>query len=961
MKSSLKTVETLPELNLTDSFIVTKKAKKSLKEDWLSYIEFMQDKAFAKESTFKNLKGIVKERKPYSEMSLSARRVFGFEGKLKVIHHMSEKYSYKTRLEMTYEGILKLYFDEKNETTGGMHIRLIIDRFFAYQWSRGKLLYSMNNRPHKYRRAENWHEFVVHQAPIFKLLDKAYTSNLKDAKTKTLSKSSFYSVLSCTNWTTTASISEDSLQEMHALIKLISPNHRGKEIHLTRVINEIRSILIDEGRKDIKTPREAIVERSGGYHTIEKVKEKLHGAVDGCIVNFTQLLDFANDYIDKQNNDGLGTYSIRKIAASIRMFLEYCDAKYPLMSIDMEIVDEMFDPSNKDNLIVYLTKNQGSKENAISYINMLVPFLLFCDLYSLNARKNTPKNKTKTKVLPYRAAMPRNMVLHIIDIIKNRPPNAPTRWKKDKADISWWRHEVYPIFPLMQLFHYCIPVRGGQVRNLCRENSFVFDKDGNIDTFIINTDKNVNRAYLQEVPCVWDDLQIYVPFLKWHKEYFPYIPKVKYHEDDNSPWQDIEPLMVIPSSMRPMTHGTHFDYHKRVLCKYQLEIMKIAEKNGDNNYKKIAWNKKNKPFFNTIEEIDKATTEKMIDIDVMYDIHSIRVTGATRYLEAGVGMKVVMELTGHMSEETLVRVYIQLTKDEKKIKLKTAVDKIFMGDKETLVDNGQIFVNGELTRAYEYGEESMKNALENNSLFSIFRKAYSTNENKILKMGTQIALEIHPSGWFPMIHGICPGVKCPEGRENKCSLCPYLITGKLFMEGIVHQSNLAFVRFQRESLDMQLDDEKGYKNQKRSEGIETMLEELLGWNEILQKIENDMMKDDSTIVSSKSLVSGGDNTEKKIFMSKPVETELAYLHNAYDAKLIGVEHDRHGLKILTIKAMKIAAEMGDMEKLKEVSEDENKAIDHLMSYYTDKLSFNSDAKNLVGMLKKLPNPTKKLK
>ena len=108
---------------------------------------------------------------------------------------------------------------------------------------------------------------------------------------------------------------------------------------------------------------------------------------------------------------------------------------------------------------------------------------------------------------------------HIIQIIKDRPPLLKTKWDRKKADSSWWKHEVYPIYPLMMLFGYFIPVRGEQVRNLCREKSFIIE-NGKISKIIINTDKNVNRKNYQEIPCVWDDLQIFSSFLNWHKKYY---------------------------------------------------------------------------------------------------------------------------------------------------------------------------------------------------------------------------------------------------------------------------------------------------------------------------------------------------------------------------------------------------------------------------------------------------------
>lgn len=149
-----------------------------------------------------------------------------------------------------------------------------------------------------------------------------------------------------------------------------------------------------------------------------------------------------------------------------------------------------------------------------------------------------------------------------------------------------------------------------------------------------------------------------------------------------------------------------------------------------------------------------------------------------------------------------------------------------------------------------------------------------------------------------MIHGICPAVKCPEGREDSCSLCPYLITGKLFTEGITHQLNNAFAYFQRESVTIQEEKSKGYNNHAKIEGIETVFEEILGWQEILSKIAVDINNECTPrdTAKKKEMTLFKDQAQK-IFGTESLSTELAYLKNAYDAQLMGVKKDRIGMKV----------------------------------------------------------------
>jgi hypothetical protein len=351
----------------------------------------------------------------------------------------------------------------------------------------------------------------------------------------------------------------------------------------------------------------------------------------------------------------------------------------------------------------------------------------------------------------------------------------------------------------------------------------------------------------------------------------------------------------------------------------------------------------------------------MKNIAVAYDLHSIRVTGATRYLEAGLGIRTVMGLTGHDSEETLVRIYIRLTRKEKENTLRSAVDRIYFGDNNTLIESASGLLKGEFTKAYNQGEDTLSKAFNDNKLTSFYRKDSINDTGNKRESGIEVALGKHPSTWRPMIHGICPSVKCPEGRENKCSLCPYLITGKLFVNGITHQLNNLFATFQRESLEMKREEkEKHYDNHAKTEGLETLLEEILGWQEILSKISTDIAEDSVDKSKSKSKqVALLKKKSTQVFGIEKIETELAYLKNVYDAEIIGVEKDIFGMKILTIKAMKVAAEMGDMEMLNSVSSNERKALDLLMGFYTNKLESKDEVNKFITSIGVLPNPIEK--
>jgi len=950
----------LPMVNITDHFIIDESAYSTLGEDWLAFIQHTVKLAFKVEDTkFKTIRDAVKTRTSLLAMNDKAKNLLGMGEKFSVIDiDIDENNTIKVKQLVSYNDLIKIYYGKKVKIHG-ITTRAIVDKFFGFQWGRKKLLYPIANIPEGYQRPENWNE-LIQESELAEKLTVWFKQRLKSKDKINIyhRRQALNRVLSSTRWYTPDQVTESELTLLKSVIKKASEKenkrNRANDFN-TLILNDLRYMLLESGREDIKLPRDHARElRSDYFGEGSELNQRFEWLDVEQHPNLVGLKENAYSYLERLKANGLASSTINSKSTAVNNFFRYVLAVCPFESITTDTIDEAFEPKSKKNLMKYLEEVRNSRESALDELYKIIHYLVHCELYTTKAKKNTPFKKAKTKLQPYRDAMPEDMVIHIIDILQNRPPQSSTKWDRDKVDASWWKHKVYPIFPLLMLFGYFIPVRGEQVRNLCRENTFIFNAQGQIDSFVINTDKNVNRKYLQEVPCAWDDLQIFVPFLKWHKAYFPHLQKVKYHNDDNSPWEDIVPLMITPNVLRPMSNATHFDYHKRVLCQYQIEVIKKAKEEGHTNYPIVAWRTDGKPFFKDVYELNNEKSVTFTKhIKVSYDIHSLRVTGATRYLENGVGIKTVMDLTGHQNANTLLRIYIRLQRAEKEKTLRSAVEKIFFGNKEMLVESSKQLLRGELTEAYE--KNDISSSLEENKLFSLYRKASTSDNSKVLHKGTSIATAKHPSTWRPMVHGLCPAVKCPEGRENKCSLCPYLITGKLFTEGITHQLNNTFAHFQRESVDIQEEKGKGYNNHARIEGLETVFEEILGWQEILSKIAVDINEEciPSDVVNRGEMTLFKDQAQK-IFGTESLSTELAYLKNAYDAQLMGVEKDRIGMKVLTIKAMKIAAKMGDEELFDSIGESESKSIDLLMQYYDKGVSHKEDIKEFISSVGLLP-------
>lgn len=934
-------VNKLPKVNCEEFFIVKKECEITLAQDWFDYIKTIIEICFSSknEPKFKTIKSALDENNPLEIADVYTRNLLGMGDEFSVIDISFKNGKTEIVSLKTYEELVDIFLmQEEPILKRKIKRKPIVDRFFAFMWSKNKLLYPIKTRIDNYQRPKDWKELIA-DIEIVKNIEERFLENHLVSK-----KTAILSLLTATSWRFIEDVEEKDIRFLEEAVTSSKDLTYKRKKYFKQLTNVLRISLIDSGRKNIGKPRDMAREK------VAYSKLRYLDWIDlDEYPNLKLLIEEGKEFPSKLKRDGLATGTIDSHRSAISNFFKYIILYYPKAKINIATIDDMFEPTNECNLFNMLTL-QKSEVSAKSELSVIIKFLIFCELYSTKAKKNTPQRRKKTSYLPYRVAMSKEMVQHAVDIIKNRPPNMRTAWKKQNVDSSWWKHDVYPVYPLMMLFGYYIPLRGEQVRNLCRENSFIFGDDGRIESLVINTDKNVNRKYLQEIPCVWEDLQIFVPFLEWHKRRFKHLPKVTYHDDDNSPWEDIEPLFLTPQVLKPMARETHFTYHKKILCQYQLEVMLEAKKTNRDDYPKVAWAKKGKEFFKDIDELNNCSNSRMKDIEVMYDLHSLRVTGATRYLESGLGLNIVMQLTGHTTPDTLTRIYINLTRKEKEVHLKSAMDKIFFGDSDSLVKNTSSLLGGEIADAYEKNKDDVKIALKDNALFSLARKKSIYSTQKEHKLGIDISVDNHPSTWFPMIHGICPAVKCPEGRERRCSLCPYLITGKLFINGIILKVNQAFAKFNRASIQKQEEFNKGYKNQALAESLEVMLEEILGWIEIIDKI-NSSFNQKKSFGSKSSAKDVVNNIEASLVGMESINKDLAYLKNAYDAKLMGVEQDMSGLRLLTIKAVKIAVKAHDYSSVDLISDNEEKSIDYLMSYYQGKKLENSDVKNFISSVR----------
>lgn len=168
-----------------------------------------------------------------------------------------------------------------------------------------------------------------------------------------------------------------------------------------------------------------------------------------------------------------------------------------------------------------------------------------------------------------------------------------------------------------------------------------------------------------------------------------------------------------------------------------------------------------------------------------YDVHSLRVSGISNLISAGVPLDIVQKLSGH-SEIAMVLYY-------NKVECSAMNDVMTKASEKMLAD---------LT--------SEGPPIEQLALGNI-----SEAHNKIAM--TMLA-ERRPRGDGSVVvmpHGVCPGGECATGGENgkpvppgACSICRYRLTGPAFLPGIVLNANRLMHELHEKAKEIEITDRK---------------------------------------------------------------------------------------------------------------------------------------------------------
>lgn len=549
----------------------------------------------------------------------------------------------------------------------------------------------------------------------------------------------------------------------------------------------------------------------------------------------------------------------------------------------------------------------GAKFQSLKDIKSKVP--IFTDT-SIYRSKQTRKPITDYEVLE-----------RIEQILRERPPASDYHKKLniDSSAIAWWPHydKVVPFEPLILLMHLYIPARGINFRLADRDSFCVTDENGIIKAFHFIHDKNKKRKRPYIAPNIWqDNLDFVKDLIAYNKVHFPFLKRYKY---DNQNPDGILPLFPNSDGSACYTEGQHMAYWKKVLLKTQLELAKDGKKTV------LIYSMDPDVLLpKTVEEIDTIPQGNLGKYKAVYDLHSLRHTGATKYANAMMPFSLLMLLTGHVDPNVLSNVYVEVDVQAMLHEWEN-IQRSDVGKSVMESENSGSLREITQKKTKEIlslrDSEKLLEYLEKNAFFSI--GGYLGNDELTEKSLEEFA-KIDPIFWTPKLCGYCTSSTCPSGLENRCSLCPHFITSIAYASEIAHYVNLQNFRLQKYINMIIMNREKGMAEQNDSLRLSASLEleEMLAWTQILMRA-NEKVKNKSFDGSAGDDSMLPQTTEGKDIYSvtHPFNADhmlLNLVYDAIDAKMFDNESTMDATEKLVSKLIRYAAKTGEFVAIEDM-------------------------------------------
>lgn len=683
--------------------------------------------------------------------------------------------------------------------------------------------------------------------------------------------------------------------------------------------------------------------------------------------NYEHFLLLCNEYMFKKvklNQTSIPKNYYKNTSSKIVGFLEFIEKFHPNMILNKENLTKLFDyPNSKiytyQDYINSLEISDGTKSGKIS---------IFLEIFS-----NTLGYEnifTKDKIPNYNTSIPskresiedEEIIYRIDDIVTNRPPKSNYfNNHKVSIDMSWWQHidKVVPFEPLIIKLHLRIPARGASLRLIDRNSLLVMGDRGNIKGFHFVSDKNKKRKEPFIVPNIWkSELSFLINLIEYNKDFFPFLKK--YYPDDITLKNGIFPLFPNAEGTGAYTEGQHMLYWTKVLIQAQMEF------NQENKNKFLVYSEE-VDLPKTQEEIDNLTNSEINTFKRKYDIHSLRHTGITRNIKAGMPLELVRMLSGHSGFNTILTVYYHINQEDL---VNNWLNKhnIDITENINMHETSQLFIKKEIIKD-EIKTKNPKMILEILNNHNFFNPQ---NRDLAFKDGITLAkiAESEPTYWKPLRTGICTKTQCPSEIIGRCSLCPYFITNYMFTQeiGLEMQLSMARVKKYSEMIIKNREDGNNVNNAKLKQQMNNEIEDFTAWLEVLSLANssyNDSQHNLNKVKNDTSLINHSNQNEDSIFALIPsLSIEHGYLEILSETYKRKIYDNETVVDLTNIMANKIIKYTININSYKEIEDLNNEDVIKWFLPTYQKISSNwqineNNKQELENLLKLLEN--KKLK
>ncbi|KAB7891529.1 site-specific integrase [Poseidonibacter ostreae] len=364
-----------------------------------------------------------------------------------------------------------------------------------------------------------------------------------------------------------------------------------------------------------------------------------------------------------------------------------------------------------------------------------------------------------------------------------------------------WKHfdTVEPQLPIMLFTHLCLPWRTEHIISMDRNNFLVKDEKNNIIAWQITTDKNqdndfqIEREFIDNVFYFEDDkydsidvMELLNETIDHSKNSFPSLKPLLRKENTN--WGKIEPILCRNSAIGFITIEIYTGYYYKVLLKALFELGYSNEE--INYYLQLTdsgkeYFKNNLFEFKSIDNLTLGNIKKYFSSE-HYGPHSLRKTNITYLVKQGKVFEFILKLSGHTGHSTVLQVYIDfnfLSKLSIREDMETNILEKF-GQKD---DNTRSTARDIMKNLRKYHLEDKNKIIKILEKKDLFFSPYILSKNKkyVEKNKDILSTTLSPIFWQDLTTGICTSaLNCPESLINCCSICPYFITGPIFIDSI---------------------------------------------------------------------------------------------------------------------------------------------------------------------------------